>query len=411
MSPGGKQQELREGLLDSGHHGTSVLLTVATAVKTVLGSGLLTLSWSFYLSTMWPGIAVMILMCVLAAHSFFNLGLCAEITGQKTYGQIWCSLYGKSLAWLPDMVTLVYCSLSAVSYWIVVGDFLPRGAEGLGLDSAWLLDRRCAILLVGLVLLPLNFLHDLSFLGYTSLIGTIGILYTVAVVCSEAASSPPGDWEASRLRFGIFTTIPVVTFSFNGHFAAPSLYRGLASRSSSRWMVVSVLSGAVCCALNLACAVAGYSMLGSQLGAAGHSNVLTAPALQGKVEVLVADLTIMMAIALGVPIYIKAARDSADAIWVRNGAEWPEHRRSTLLSAVLSAGTLWAATLLSDLGVMCAVNGAVCASLLMFVFPAVMYLKCGSSPWNRRMSTASAIFGSLVGALGAVSSIATALQD
>merc|ERR1719217_1880598 len=83
--------------------GASMMSTVINAVKSVLGAGILTLSWAFYFSSLWPGIIGTGFMCVLSAYGFYLIGLCSERTGERSFGGMWSSMFGQTWAWLPDV--------------------------------------------------------------------------------------------------------------------------------------------------------------------------------------------------------------------------------------------------------------------------------------------------------------------
>ena len=96
--------------------GSGVFLTASSAVKGVVGAGILTLSWSFCFSSFWPGLFFTVLMGALAGCTYYLLGMCSEATGEKEYSAIWAQLCGKDSAWVVDVAILLYCALSVVSY-------------------------------------------------------------------------------------------------------------------------------------------------------------------------------------------------------------------------------------------------------------------------------------------------------
>merc|ERR1712151_1344618 len=210
--------------------------------------------------------------------------------------------------------------MGVVSYLLVVGDFLPRGLHSLGIDLTMLQQRNSAILIASAGILPLNFLKDTSFLGYTSILGVLAALYTCLVLLVEATeySGTESDWEACTLQPGLFVMIPTVAFAFNGHFNAPALYQQLQARSPSRWMLVTVVAFSACFVITLACAVPPYVILGSELGKPGRSNVLTAPVFQGKTDVNAAYLATTFSVLFGIPLFVQAARDLLEGLWLHS---------------------------------------------------------------------------------------------
>jgi sodium-coupled neutral amino acid transporter 11 len=410
--------------MDHKKSGTSLFLTVANATKTILGSGILSLSWAFFYSTMWPGVIFTVLIGLLSAHNYVLLGRCSEITTMPSYSAIWTHAFGAGWAWLPELAVAGICLLGSITYLMIVGDYLPLGLAGIGINWAPLQQREAAILLVSAMLLPLHFMQDLSFLGYTSILGSAGALYTCGVLVLEAAEhrSDQADWEPCHLGPGVFLMIPTVTFTFMGHFNAPDLYQQLERRSFARWALVTSLAYGFCLMIVMTCAVTGYVLFGSDLALEGRSNVLTAPEFQGRPEVMAAYLATTVSVAFSVPLCNQAARDAMERLLLRALPEKAgerdrrsEETRRSLLSLLCVVLTLAASMALSHLGLVCAIAGAVTASLLMFVFPSMMYLRCVSVPADgfsglgllvhRGLPMLSITIGIVVGVLGSVTAL------
>lgn len=399
--------------------GNSVFATVANAVKSVLGAGVLTLSWAFYFSSLWPGVACTFVMCLLAAHGFYTIGLSSELTGERTYSGIWGKAFGAKWAWLPDLIVLLFCGLAVVSYLVVAGDYMPKGFEGVGVTWPLLLGRQSCILIASAVLLPLNFMEDLSFLSYTSILGTAGTLYTAGLLVAEGLQMGVCDeWQPLEVQPGLFVTVPSLAFAFNGHFSAPALYQELRDKSPATWLRTTAFTFGICLPLTLSCGISGYLMFGSDLGLAGRSNVLTAPALQGRPEVMVAYLATTLSVLLGIPIYANAVREAVDSLWLRDvapalgrtPADGGGVSRRRKISAVVVVVTVAGALSVTSLGLMVALNGAVCACLLMFVFPSLMYLRVSAGDPEARWSRVAARVAAALGALVGVCGIATTLM-
>lgn len=382
--------------------GTPFFLTVTLATKTILGSGILSLSWAFCLSTMRPGFFFTFLMCFFSAYNFGILGMCSEATGKRVYSAIWSSLFGEGSSWAPGLATATICCMSSVAYFIIIGDYLPRGLEGIGVHWELLQQRRAAILVVALLIVPLDFLKDVSFLGYTSLVGTAGAFYTVCVLMTEAAQyeDDASDWKDFSLGPGLLITIPTVTKAYNGHFNAPDLYQQMANRSPRRWVLVTIVTYSLCLVVVLVCGVTGYYMFGSELALKGRSNVLTAPQFKGKVYVMGAYIATSFSVACSVPILHRSACDSLEGLLFGTGSESPA-RRVVLMTLVI-VSTLGTSMVVTDLGYINALAGASTATLLMFVFPSMMYLKCATDSGcvQRSLPVVSILVGAFVWVTG-----------
>merc|ERR1712150_291749 len=113
-------------------------------------------------------------------------------------------------------------------------------------------------------------------------------------------------------------------------------------------------------------------------------------ALEGRLEVMVAYIATTLSVVLGLPLYIRGTRDVAESIWVRDvapmlgcgGKDGKDGKDGTALRNTFTVATMFLtlaiAISVTDLGLTVALNGAVCASLMMYVFPALMYIKCSN---------------------------------
>lgn len=384
----------------------SLFGTIANIMKAVLGAGILTLSWAFYYSSLAVGIVLTVVFGLASAYSCYMLGVSSARTGQASYSKAWGLIFGPRLAWLPDLASSVFCVASNVSYLIIVGDYVPKACAGLGITWEPLLGRRECILLASALTLPLSLLRDLSFLGYTSLLGTAFALYaTLLLVGETSVVGGNADWDMCSFQPGLFVTIPAIAFAFNGHFSVPAMYQQLRDRSPSRWLLVTSVSFGALIPITLACGISGYLMFGSDLALPGHSNVLNAPELEGKAEVYVGYLATALSVTLSVPLYSHGARNGIDFLVQYFAGTGPASVGMLRCLTVVEAATeLAVAVSVTDLGLVVALNGAVCACLIMFVFPSLMYLRCCEDA-NRYLAGFVLVIGAAAGLAGVVTTL------
>jgi len=361
--------------------GAGVVTSTANIVKTVIGSGILSLSWSFYYASLLPAMFFSVVMALFAAMNFFLLGICSERTGQDSYGTVWSRCFGKRGSLLQDALIAMTCFSSCVSCLIIAGDYVPICLRGLGVHWAPLQHRKIATALIFGLVFPLNFLKDLSTLGTTSIIGTLGALYTFGMLSFEGmrAGLQNSDWEAFRLSPGWLILFPGLAGALDGHFNAPQVYQELHNRSPKRWATVTTCAFAVITLITLGCGVSGYTMFGSKV----PSNVLKAPSLHRLFSALLAYIATTLSVIFGYPLYLQCFRDTLESALLEHGPRSisqaltridPDHRRHGL-SALCVALTLVTALSTDRLGIVNTVSGAMCDSLIAYVFPSMMYLK------------------------------------
>jgi len=354
--------------------GASVFSTVINTVKGIMGAGILTLSWAFYFSSLYPGLICTFFMCAISMYGFYLIGLVSDKTGAGTFGGMWSKLYGSGMAWIPDMVIVLFSSACIIGYLIVCKGYIPQGLAVFGIAP---MPGFVYVLGSTAVVLYFNYQSDLSILTPTSMIGNFSIFYTTFLLLAFWAATPVSDysdWDAMVLQPGLFVTLPTMAFSFNGHFGAPGMYQQLAGKSPKKWAKVTFLGFGLCLPLVFVCALSGFFTFGSEQ-LLKQSNVLMAPSMKGP-PVMVAFIGMSLAVLFGVPIHTNAVRTALDGILVRGlGLDKESKMRFTLISVIITVVTNLVALSMDNLGLVVAVNGAVCATLMMYILPAMMYMK------------------------------------
>jgi solute carrier family 38 (sodium-coupled neutral amino acid transporter), member 11 len=122
-----------------------------------------------------PAAAIIGLLGALSAYTFSLIGRSCAETKAETYEQSWARSVSPKSSALPAGACVATCFAGCLAYTIIIGDLsrnflaaVPRSAV-IGLVSAG-------------VLLPLALLKNLSALGFTSMLGTGGLLYTAGMM-------------------------------------------------------------------------------------------------------------------------------------------------------------------------------------------------------------------------------------
>lgn len=284
------------------------------------------------------------------------------------------------------------------------------------------------------------------------MLGIAGSLYTAIILLVELPRvGVDADWQPWELQPGLLVTLPSVALSLSGHTAAPKLYQELKGRSPSRWFVVCLSSFSLCFVICIVCGPSGYMMFGSDLALPERSNILTAHVFQDLPEVMVAYVGSALSVTLSIPIYIMILRDSVESFCrqiTARCASNPESsrqinpqegisrqitpqipptsesfaigiHRSTARHMLLSGGsvllTLAIALWVDNLGVVNAMSGSICCTLITYILPALMYLRCRSVRDERFtknwwLHRALPVFNIVVGIVIGIAGVTTTLM-
>lgn len=138
-------------------------------LKSIIGTGLLALPYTF--STLGPLLAIP-LLTLFAYFSVVGLriySLCGMRAGMESIGSV-CRMVHWRLQIAVDVALLIMCIGTAVSYFSIIGDFIPDLVNNN-------FDRNTCLLLSSIIILPLSLIRNTNHLRYTSVLGLTGIIF------------------------------------------------------------------------------------------------------------------------------------------------------------------------------------------------------------------------------------------
>lgn len=274
---------------------------------------------------------------------------------------------------------------SNLAYCIIIPQFLqPAFSEMFGI----LCGEYMYILVISpLILYPLCLLRDLKSLRFSSILGISAVLYCLALLLYESVhyhkldrgpgtlSDPNAKFEKSHWTLGIFILVNIAAGSANCLFVIPSLYGALRNRSIQRMWIVLTVSHSIILVICVVFGVCGYYLFGSS----AEANVLDNFHNEAGIAVAVARLAITLSIFGSFPLCFKAGLNvlefqffsEADSQW--NFQENPRIR-VVVITAILMMLT-FGSLLLTDIGPVTSIQGAVQILLIICAFPIILYWK------------------------------------
>eukprot|EP00438_Fugacium_kawagutii_P010097 Skav203888 [mRNA] locus=scaffold1649:113977:115494:+ [translate_table: standard] len=201
------------------------------------------------------GIAALLLLYllfgILNAGGFYLIGQVCERTGARTYQEAWSKTLGDQLEWLPSAASLVCSFTGMVACISVLGDTMSELAMTVSQD--FVPKEMHGQLVNGIstfVLLPLCLLPSLSPLAFASVLGLAGVC-TLAIVmtvrCMDGSYAPGGQFysdaraaveglsqvaapQGHSLFQQTFVFAAVLSNAFTAHFNAPAIFNELQPR-------------------------------------------------------------------------------------------------------------------------------------------------------------------------------------
>lgn len=418
------EDEERTPLLPQGvqTRGSSFMSSAFNLMNAIMGSGILGLSYAMA-NTGTVGFSILLLMVAsLAAYSIHLLLLLCDKTGINSYealGEKALNRPGKILV----ACTILIQNIGAMSsYLFILKTELPAAIIGfMRSDSEtsgkWFENGVTLLILVTVIIvLPLALLPKIGFLGYTSSLAFLFMLFFTVVVVVKKWSIPCPLPINSTLSLSLNTSectaqlfvissksayaVPTMAFSFLCHTAVFPIYCELHRPTKRRMQRVTNVSIFLSFVVYLISALFGYLTFYSHVG----SELLLAynTYLPRDILVMSVRLAILLAVLLTVPLIHFPAR-KAVLMLCRGEREfsWLSHTLSCFFILTL---VLLLAIFVPDIKNVFGVVGSTTSTCLLFVYPGMFFLRISSEP-IRSFNSVGAVFLLVIGLVVGVLSL------
>uniref|UniRef100_A0A8C1SPI9 Solute carrier family 38 member 6 n=1 Tax=Cyprinus carpio TaxID=7962 RepID=A0A8C1SPI9_CYPCA len=377
--------------------GASFWSSAFNLMNAIMGSGILGLSYAMA-NTGIIGFSILLLVVSsLAAYSIHLLLLLCDKTGNIN------SLTSS----LPCIILFTF---QLCVYAFTLCHFLMQFF--FVLLRKWFEDGVTLLIIVTLiVVLPLALLPKIGFLGYTSSLAFVFMLFfTVVVSCFRSLSLPLplfpilNTSECTPQMFVISSksayAVPTMAFSFLCHTAVLPIYCELHRPTKQRMQRVANVSIFLSFVVYLISAVFGYLTFFTHV----ESELLLGydTYLPRDVVVMAVRLAILLAVLFTVPLIHFPAR-KALLMLCRGEREfsWLFHLLSCFFVLTL---VLLLAIFVPDIRNVFGVVGSTTSTCLLFVYPGMFYLRISSEP-IRSLNSAGAVFLMVIGLVVGVLSL------
>lgn len=423
--------------MGSRSRGASFASSVFNLMNAIMGSGILGLAYAMASTGIVGFSLLLVLVSCLAAYSVHLLLKLCDQTGINSYENL-----GERALRKPGKV-LVGCAIliqnvgAMSSYSFILKSELPAAIKGFlneeNTGTPWYEDGHILLILITLcVILPLSILPRIGFLGYTSGLAFLFMLYFTVVIVLKKWSVPcplpsnitalSGDCQVSNSSASECTArlfvlsgksayaIPTMAFSFLCHTAVLPIYCELDRPSKVRMQRVTNISIGLSFTIYLISALFGYLTFYAHV----DSELLQGydVYLPRDVLVMTVRLAILLAVLLTVPLIHFPARKAA--VLLLFGARpfsWFVH---CLVTVCILAVVLILAIFVPDIRNVFGVVGSTTSSCLLFVFPGLFYLRISRQRFRSLDyvgATLLVLFGVLVGAVSLTVIILTWVQS
>ena len=401
-------------------------------VKSIVGAGVLTLpagiaAFGNAPSAVLPATLLIALIGSLSAYGFCLIGRVCALTQTTSYRDAWTRTVSASSSWIPAWSVTLKTICATLAYSMILADTFTALAQSAGIMGAT--KSATLVVITTTLLLPLCLMKNLSSLAPFSLLGSLGMIYTAVAMTIRYVTNAyvPGVGTlvthlapALRPRFGtlgakaalspsVTILLGMLSTAYMAHFNAPKFYTELKQNTVPRYATVVSASFGISILVFAVMASMGFLTFGAASAGLILNNYSTHDVLMGW-----SRLAVAISIVFSYPLAFVGARDGIlDLLQVKDRSA---KLLNSLTVALLSSLTV-AALIVPDVSFVLALAGATLGNALIYIFPGIMWrgavkrstTATASQKREVKLAMGSAVFGLVMGALGAVKAIQSVL--
>ncbi|KAJ8409359.1 hypothetical protein AAFF_G00235570 [Aldrovandia affinis] len=385
---------------------TSFGMSVFNLGNAIMGSGILGLAYAMANTGIVLFLFLLTAVAGLSSYSIHLLLKSSGIVGIRAYEQLGYRAFGTPGKMAAGIAITLQNIGAMSSYLYIVKYEFPLVIQAfLGVQSStseWYLDGNYLVILVSIcIILPLALMKQLGYLGYTSgfslscmVFFLIAVIYkrfqipcpfedygtnsTNTSLVTELATGLPQEADSFTCAPRMFTmnsqtayTIPILAFAFVCHPEVLPIYTELHNPTKRRMQHVSNISIAVMYTMYFLAALFGYlTFYGNVEAELLHTYSRIDPFDR---LILCVRLAVLTAVTLTVPIVLFPVRRAIQQMLFPNKTfNWIRHVIiAVILITFINILVIFAPDILGIFGII----GATSAPCLIFIFPAIFYIR------------------------------------
>uniref|UniRef100_A0A8C9W8A0 Solute carrier family 38 member 3 n=1 Tax=Scleropages formosus TaxID=113540 RepID=A0A8C9W8A0_SCLFO len=348
---------------------TSFGMSVFNLGNAIMGSGILGLAYAMANTGIILFLFLLSAVAALSSYSIHLLLKASGVVGIRAYEQLGLRAFGTPGKMAAGIAITLQNIGAMSSYLYIVKSEFPLVIQAfLKTDSAtdmWYLNGNYLVVLVSVtIILPLALMKQLGYLGYTSGFSLSCMVFFLSVVSL--------CWHPLFTAMGMTAyTIPILAFAFVCHPEVLPIYTELRNPTQRRMQHVSNISILVMYTMYFLAALFGYLTFYDNVEAEllhTYSRIDPYDTLM-----LCVRLAVLTAVTLTVPIVLFPVRRAFQQMLFPNKTfNWLRHIAiAVTLLTFINILVIFAPNILPIFGII----GATSAPCLIFIFPAIFYIR------------------------------------
>ncbi|KAG8432387.1 hypothetical protein GDO86_016867 [Hymenochirus boettgeri] len=353
------------------------------------------------------GLLLLTGVAYITDYSMILLIKAGTMSGTSTYQSLVSKTFGLPGYLLLSALQFLYPFAAMISYNIVTGDILPKIIQRIpGVSPTSLYANRTLVIVVTTlcITLPIALYRDMERLGKWSCIYllSISLMYNPLILRLHfhLLRRPPTEHAWVFAKSNAIQAVGVMSFVFMSHHACFLIYGSMGQATVYNWSRITHVSMVFSFLVSLQYSICGYvSFTGFTQGDLFENyckddNLAT-----------IGRLCYAITIILTYPMECFVAREVIANVFFGGSLSYTLHLAVTITVVFLTT----AISLAFDcLGMFLELNGVISATPLVFIIPAICYLKLTEYPWyhlNNAVPCLMLLLGTLVMPVGFVMAI------
>uniref|UniRef100_A0A8C3AIH5 Solute carrier family 38 member 3 n=1 Tax=Cyclopterus lumpus TaxID=8103 RepID=A0A8C3AIH5_CYCLU len=337
---------------------TSFGMSVFNLGNAIMGSGILGLAYAMANTGILLFLFLLTAIAALSSYSIHLLLKSSGIVGIRAYEELGYRAFGIPGKMAAGIAITLQNIGAMSSYLYIVKSELPLVIQAFLKADLWYLNGNYLVIMVSAsIILPLALMKQLGYLGYTS-----GFSLSCMVFFLSAVS-----WSCSHSTY----TLPILAFAFVCHPEVLPIYTELRDPNQKKMQRVSNISILVMYSMYFLAALFGYlTFYGNVEPELLHTYSRIDPY---DTLILCVRVAVLTAVTLTVPIVLFPVRRAIQhMVFPTKSFNWLRHIAiAVLLLTIINLLVIFAPNILGIFGII----GATSAPCLIFIFPAVFYIR------------------------------------
>lgn len=205
-----------------------------------------------------PAIALVAIFGSMSAYTMTVFAKLAVETKSNSISELWSKLISDKSKWVADVAVFSLCFGCCVFYSAFIGDIFGALSQAAGVTG--ILGLRSTVLgaISTICLLPLCLLEDISSLAFSSILGVVGIMFTVlfhVVRVTDGSYAPSTGsfakllsakmqpkWPSPKYRLlsvnkGTLVLVNMLCVAFLAHYNAINYYKELDNATEQKYKI------------------------------------------------------------------------------------------------------------------------------------------------------------------------------